>query len=113
MSDHTPHAELVLTIAPAMPTNSPGRPSTKAVNASGGTGAVLGLVPFATGNGLKRCLGIPRLGQHAYDTVRRGRVRAIGTGAANKILFSNVMGMGFDVEISRHSNQLAQHGLSS
>jgi YegS/Rv2252/BmrU family lipid kinase len=77
------------------------------------TGAVLGLVPCGSGNGLGRHLGIPRPDQSAFDTLLHGRVRAIDTGTANGIPFFNVMGLGFDAEISHRFNQLARRGLSS
>lgn len=78
-----------------------------------GTDAVLGLVPCGSGNGLGRHLGIPRPDQSAFDTLLNGRVRAMDTGTVNGIPFFNVMGLGFDAEISHRFNQLTRRGFSS
>jgi len=76
-----------------------------------GTSAVFGLIPCGSGNGLGRHLGIPGPGKGAFRTLLHGRVRTIDTGTANGIPFFNVMGLGFDAEISHRFNQLTRRGL--
>ena len=78
-----------------------------------GTDATLGLIPCGSGNGLGRHLGIPKPDARAFDTLLNGRVLAIDTGIANGIPFFNVMGLGFDADISQRFNQLTRRGLSA
>lgn len=73
--------------------------------------AVLGLVPCGSGNGLGRHLGIRRGSDHAFRTLLEGRVRRIDTGTANGQAFFNVMGVGFDADLSARFNQLTRRGL--
>ncbi len=76
-----------------------------------GTDAALGLVPCGSGNGLGRHLGIPGPGKGAFRTLLEGKPRAIDTGVADGHAFFNVMGLGFDAEISARFNALARRGL--
>ncbi|HRE80525.1 MAG TPA: diacylglycerol kinase family lipid kinase [Opitutaceae bacterium] len=75
--------------------------------------AVLGLVPCGSGNGFGRHLGIKDDGPNAYRTLLSGRVRAVDTGVANGHPFVNVMGVGFDAEISRRFNRLTKRGFAA
>jgi diacylglycerol kinase (ATP) len=75
-----------------------------------GTDTVLGLVPCGSGNGLGRHLGLTGPGPRAFATLRQGRVRVIDTGTANGRPFINVMGAGFDAELSRRFNELPRRG---
>ena len=75
------------------------------------TPAALGLLPGGSGNGLGRHLGIPSRLADALRIVVTGRVAAIDTGTANEHPFFNVMGLGFDAEISRRFNVLRHRGL--
>jgi YegS/Rv2252/BmrU family lipid kinase len=125
--DHVPKAELVLTERPRHATELARRAVDEgcelvvAVGGDGtlnevaaalvGTNAALGLVPCGSGNGLGRHLGIPSPGKGAFRTLLGGRVRAIDTGTANGIPFFNVMGLGFDAEISHRFNLLTRRGL--
>jgi len=127
--DHVPGAELVLTERPRHATElarlavADGCELVVAVGGDGtlnevaaalvGTNAALGLVPCGSGNGLGRHLGIPSPGKGAFRTLLNGRVRAIDTGTANGIPFFNVMGLGFDAEISHRFNRLTRRGLPS
>jgi YegS/Rv2252/BmrU family lipid kinase len=72
--------------------------------------AILGLIPCGSGNGLGRHLGIQRGGAASFATLLKGRVRRIDTGTANGIPFFNVMGMGFDADLSARFNQLHRRG---
>ena len=71
-----------------------------------GTDTVLGLIPCGSGNGLSRHLGLARPDDRAFRTLLAGRRRTIDTGTANGIPFFNVMGAGFDAEISRQFNRI-------
>jgi len=72
--------------------------------------ATLGLIPCGSGNGLGRHLGLPNDGRRALEVLRGGRVRIIDTGLANGFPFFNVMGVGFDAEISSQFNRLTKRG---
>lgn len=72
--------------------------------------ATLGLIPCGSGNGLGRHLGLPNDGKEALAILSNGRVRTIDTGIANGLPFFNVMGIGFDAEISSQFNRLSQRG---
>lgn len=77
-----------------------------------GTDAVLGLIPCGSGNGLGRHLGIPGPDKRAFRTLLEGEARTIDTGSANGHAFFNVMGLGFDADISARFSQLTHRGLS-
>jgi len=70
----------------------------------------LGLIPCGSGNGLGRHLGIPRPDGRAFRTLLHGKLRVIDTARANEHLFFNVMGIGFDAEISAKFRSLKQRG---
>lgn len=77
------------------------------------TSIVLVLAPNGSGNGLARHLGLPR---SLADTLAlllpgAGRVEEIDTGTVNGRLFCNVMGLGFDADISARFNRMKRRGL--
>ncbi|HUL54949.1 MAG TPA: YegS/Rv2252/BmrU family lipid kinase [Opitutaceae bacterium] len=78
-----------------------------------GTSAVLALVPCGSGNGLARHLGLPLQPRRALALLAdpTARIVAIDTGTANGHPFFNVMGAGFDANISQRFNHLPQRGL--
>ncbi len=76
-----------------------------------GTPATLGLIPCGSGNGLGRHLGIPGPDKGAFRTLLNGRPRLIDTGTANGHVFINVMGLGFDAEISDRFTRVTRRGL--
>jgi len=80
-----------------------------------GTTTVLALVPCGSGNGLARHLGLPLRPRRALAllTDPTARIVAIDTGTANGHPFFNVMGAGFDADISRRFNNLPQRGLAA
>lgn len=78
-----------------------------------GTPATLGLIPCGSGNGLGRHLGIPGPGQGAFANLLHGRVRTIDTGIANGRPFFNVMGLGFDAEISDRFAHVSRRGFGA
>ncbi len=75
--------------------------------------AVFALIPCGSGNGLARHLGLPGPRKGAYENLLTGAVRSIDTGEANGVPFFNVMGLGFDAEISSRFNKLTKRGLSA
>lgn len=78
-----------------------------------GSPAALGLIPCGSGNGLARHLGIPTRVQPALELVTdpaSGTVQ-IDAGEADGHVFFNVMGLGFDAEISEQFNRLTRRGL--
>jgi diacylglycerol kinase (ATP) len=79
-----------------------------------GTPVALALVPCGSGNGLARHLGVPLRpeGALALLTDPSARTISIDSGTANGHPFFNVMGAGFDAEISRAFNQLDRRGLT-
>lgn len=72
--------------------------------------ATLGLIPCGSGNGLGRHLGIPKPNRHAFNTLLHGKPRLIDTGEANGRVFFNVMGLGFDAEISERFTKVTRRG---
>ena len=80
-----------------------------------GTPAALGIVPAGSGNGLALALGLPTRPAEALALAAdpRARILAIDTGTANGHPFFNVMGLGFDAEVSRRVNLLAHRGLAA
>jgi len=80
-----------------------------------GSSTVLALVPCGSGNGLARHLGVPLRLRRALALLAdpTARVVAVDTGTANGHPFFNVMGAGFDADISRRFNNLPQRGLAA
>ena len=78
-----------------------------------GSPAILGLIPCGSGNGLGRHLGIVGRGQDAFHTLLQGQPRVIDSGTANGHPFFNVMGLGFDAEISDRFAQLPRRGFNA
>ncbi|AHF90073.1 diacylglycerol kinase [Opitutaceae bacterium TAV5] len=78
-----------------------------------GTPATLGIIPRGSGNGLVRHLRLPLVPEAALANLLTGRPRAIDTGLADgSHPFLNVVGFGFDAEISRRFNRLTKRGLA-
>ncbi|SDE56517.1 lipid kinase, YegS/Rv2252/BmrU family [Mucilaginibacter pineti] len=71
-----------------------------------GTDTALGIVPFGSGNGLSRFLGIPMDPRKAIENLGRGTVEAIDSAMLNGQPFFNMAGMGFDAHIS----EIFSHG---
>lgn len=80
-----------------------------------GTSAVLAIVPGGSGNGLALHLGLPTRPRQALALLAdpTACVAAIDTGLADGHLFFNVMGLGFDAEISRRFNRLTRRSLTA
>jgi diacylglycerol kinase (ATP) len=65
-----------------------------------GSDITLGIVPYGSGNGLSRFLGIPMNKQKAVETINKGSVVTIDSARLNGQPFFNMAGMGFDAHIS-------------
>ncbi|HZX59721.1 MAG TPA: diacylglycerol kinase family protein, partial [Mucilaginibacter sp.] len=65
-----------------------------------GTDTVLGILPFGSGNGLARFLGIPMDTVQAIKTLNEKRAEVIDAAKINRQWFFNMAGMGFDAHIS-------------
>jgi diacylglycerol kinase (ATP) len=61
---------------------------------------VLGIIPFGSGNGLSRFLGIPMNAEKAIKSLGSGRIETIDSAKLNGRSFFNMAGMGFDAHIS-------------
>jgi diacylglycerol kinase (ATP) len=66
-----------------------------------GTPAALGILPFGSGNGLSRFLGIPMDTVKAIETINHHKVEQIDAGRVDGQWFFNMAGMGFDAHISQ------------
>ncbi|MDB5154763.1 MAG: diacylglycerol kinase family lipid kinase [Mucilaginibacter sp.] len=65
-----------------------------------GTNTGLGIIPFGSGNGLARFLGVPMDTGKAIKTLNMERVELIDSAKLNGQCFFNMAGMGFDAHIS-------------
>ncbi len=64
------------------------------------TDTILGIIPFGSGNGLARELGISMDAEKAIDVILQGNTRTIDYGVANEHIFFCTCGFGFDAFIS-------------
>ena len=64
------------------------------------TDVTLGIIPFGSGNGLARELGIPMDSEKALDIILKANTRTIDYGVANDHIFFCTCGFGFDAFIS-------------
>jgi diacylglycerol kinase (ATP) len=69
-------------------------------SAIAGTDTILGIIPYGSGNGLSRFLGIPMNVEGAFKTFNEGRTISIDAAKMNGQWFFNMAGMGFDAHIS-------------
>ena len=72
-----------------------------------GSAVTMGVLPYGSGNGLARFLGIPMGAVGALKLLAEGHSRRIDTLTANDEVVLNVAGVGFDAHIS---HCFAQHG---
>lgn len=78
-----------------------------------GTGAVLGIVPKGSGNGLARSLGIPLDLPGAVAVLNGGASLRMDLGLADGRLFLSNAGVGFDALISRAFARSKRRGLAA
>ena len=64
-----------------------------------GTDAVMGLLPFGTGNDFARAVGLNKDVESAVGHLLRHEVRKVDGAYANDSFFVNVAGFGFDVDV--------------
>lgn len=77
------------------------------------TGAVLGIVPAGSGNGLATHLGYDRNIDESVRKLNTATVKTIDCGALNDRLFINVAGIGFDGLVSNMMKGRSKRGLIS
>jgi diacylglycerol kinase (ATP) len=66
-----------------------------------GTNVALGIVPFGSGNGLARHLGVPLKAPQAMKLIATGVVKTIDRGRINNRSFFCTAGIGFDARIGK------------
>jgi YegS/Rv2252/BmrU family lipid kinase len=69
-------------------------------SALAGTDTTLGIIPYGSGNGLSRFLGISMDAEKAIKNLSTGNVEVIDSAKLNGLPFFNMAGMGFDAHIS-------------
>ncbi len=69
-------------------------------SAVAGTDTILGVLPFGSGNGLARFLGLPMDTAKAIQALNEQRVATIDGAKLNRQWFFNMAGMGFDAHIA-------------
>jgi YegS/Rv2252/BmrU family lipid kinase len=74
---------------------------------------ILGIIPYGSGNGLARFLGISMDTHKAIKILNAGHVEAIDSGTANGKPFFNMAGMGFDAHIAEVFSHIEKRGLIS
>lgn len=73
---------------------------------------ILGIIPFGSGNGLARYLGIPMQAVKAIKVINAMHVTRIDTATFNEKNYFNMAGMGFDAHISSIFAGNKKRGLS-
>lgn len=71
---------------------------------------VLGVLPYGSGNGLSRFLGVPMDPEAAIRNINNWHVETIDAGQADGQWFFNMAGMGFDAHIARVFSQAGKRG---
>lgn len=69
-------------------------------SAINGSDKVMGIIPYGSGNGLARSLGIPMNDRNAVSNLNKLNVNRIDSGTFNDRQFFNMAGIGFDAHIS-------------
>lgn len=65
-----------------------------------GSGKIMGIIPYGSGNGLARSLAIPLNDKRAIQRLNKLNVSQIDSGTFNGKSFFNMAGIGFDAHIS-------------
>lgn len=65
-----------------------------------GSGKIIGIIPYGSGNGLARSLGVPLQDKQAILRLNKLNSTCIDSGELNERKFFNIAGMGFDAHIS-------------
>lgn len=77
------------------------------------TDAVLGIVPFGSGNGLARQLSIPLKADKALDLIKLGHTQKIDYAKINDQNFFCTAGVGFDAHIGHLFDKMEGRGLKN
>lgn len=77
------------------------------------TSTALGIIPFGSGNGIARSLGIPLNYKRAIQLLNTAYIRIIDTGKFNEKPFLGVAGIGFDGLISAEFAKSTSRGLKT
>ncbi|HEY4322400.1 MAG TPA: diacylglycerol kinase family protein [Mucilaginibacter sp.] len=75
-----------------------------------GSDTILGIIPYGSGNGLSRFLGISLNAKKAIKMLNSGRVEVIDSGKVNGKPFFNMAGMGFDAHIAEVFSHIEKRG---
>jgi diacylglycerol kinase (ATP) len=78
-----------------------------------GSPTVMGILPYGSGNGLARFLGIPMDTAAAIKNLNGWHVEAIDAATANGEWFFNMAGMGFDAHISEVFSHREKRGFGT
>jgi len=78
-----------------------------------GTDKLMGIIPFGSGNGLARSLGIPIREVQAIKRINKLNISKIDSGTFNGRKFFNMAGIGFDAQISARFAENIKRGFSS
>ncbi len=77
------------------------------------TNTAMGIVPFGSGNGLARHLGIPMDTEKAIDLFNHHKIASVDYGKANDFTFFCTCGVGFDAHIGHQFAIATKRGFSS
>ncbi len=77
-----------------------------------GQPASLGIIPFGSGNGLARFMGIPIDAKKAIQMLNKSTIETIDSATFNDLPFFNMAGIGFDAHISMLFANLTNRGFS-
>lgn len=63
---------------------------------------ILGILPMGTGNDFARSLGISMNWKKALQKILKEQIKFVDLGYINGVPFTNIAGLGFDVEVLKH-----------
>jgi len=82
-------------------------------SAIAGTNTIFGIIPFGSGNGLSRFLGLPMNTADAIKTLNEQRIATIDAARLNRLWFFNMAGMGFDAHIAEEFSHDKNRGFAA
>lgn len=69
----------------------------------------MGILPVGTGNDFAKTLGIPQDVMEALNLLLSGEGKLVDAATANGVVFMNVAGFGFDVDVVRYTDKYKKH----